>query len=254
MPVSGWRVGVLAAIPAIVLAALFSQPKIPQPLEYHLFADTRGCFGIPNFGDVASNLAFLAAGLLGLFRCLTARPEGARFAWIVFFAGAALVCLGSAYYHWEPNNRTLLWDRLPMTIGFMGAYVALLSEYAGRRLEPLLILPAVAIGFASVIYWGFTDDLRLYLAVQGTVFASVIALIAVFPHPPRQRAFLALALGTYALAIVCEQLDRQIFDVMAGVVSGHTIKHLLAACAVFVLARMMYARAATSPQMAGSLG
>ena len=237
-----WRTTLLAAIPVVVLAVLFSLSPIPQPLEYHLFADSRGCFGIPNFGDVASNLAFLVAGLLGLHRCLTARPEGARFAWIVFFAGAALVSAGSAYYHWEPNNRTLVWDRLPMTIGFMGAYVALLAEYAGRRLEKALILPAVAIGFGSVIYWGFTDDLRLYFAVQGAVFASIIALIAVFPHPPRQRAFLALALGTYALAIVCEQLDRQIFEILAGVVSGHTIKHVLAACAVFVIVRMMYLR------------
>ena len=239
-----WRTTLLAAIPVVVLAVLFSLSPIPQPLEYHLFADSRGCFGIPNFGDVASNLAFLVAGLLGLYRCLTARPDGARFAWIVFFAGAALVSAGSAYYHWEPNNRTLVWDRLPMTVGFMGAYVALLSEYIGRRLEPALILPAVALGFASVIYWGFTDDLRLYFAVQGTVFASVIALIAAFPHPPRQRGFLALALGTYALAVVCEQLDRQIFELLAGVVSGHTIKHMLAACAVFVLVRMMHLRPA----------
>ncbi len=238
-----WRLALLAAIPFAVLAALFSHPPIPQPLEYHLFADSRGCFGVPNFGDVASNLAFLIAGLLGLHQCLTARPEGARFAWLLFFAGAALVSLGSAYYHWEPNNRTLLWDRLPMTIGFMGAYVALVAEYADRRLEPLLILPAVAVGFASVIYWGLTDDLRLYFAVQGTVFASVLLLIAAFPHPPRQRAFLALGLGTYALAILFEQLDRQIYEIMAGVVSGHTIKHLLAACAVFVLVRMMHLRA-----------
>ncbi len=238
----GWRTTLLAAIPIVALTALFLFDPIPQPPEYHLFADTRGCFGIPNFGDVASNLAFLVAGLLGVHRCLTARPEGARFAWIVFFVGAALVSAGSAYYHWEPNDQTLVWDRLPMTIGFMGAYVALLAEYAGRRLEPVLILPAIAIGFASVIYWGFTDDLRLYLAVQAAVFGTIIALIALFPHPPGQRGFLALALGSYGLAVVCEQLDRQIFDVLAGVVSGHTIKHVLAACAVFFVVRMLQSR------------
>lgn len=238
----GWRTTLLAAIPILALTALFLFDPIPQPQEYHLFADTRGCFGIPNFGDVASNLAFLVAGLLGAHRCLTARPEGARFAWVVFFVGAALVSAGSAYYHWEPNDRTLVWDRLPMTIGFMGAYVALLAEYADRRLEPVLILPAIAIGFASVIYWGFTDDLRLYFAVQAAVFGTIIALIALFPHPPGQRAFLTLALGCYALAIVCEQLDREIFEVLAGVVSGHTIKHLLAACAVFVIVRLMHLR------------
>ena len=245
-----WRTVLLAGVPVVVLVALFSQTPIPQPPEYHLFADTRGCFGIPNFGDVASNLAFLVAGLLGLHRCLTARPEGARFAWAVFFAGAALVSAGSAYYHWEPNDRTLVWDRLPMTIGFMGAYVALLAEYAGRRLEPLLILPAMAVGFASVVYWGFTDDLRLYFALQATVLLTIVVLVAVFPHPPRQRGHLALAFGLYALAVVCERLDRQVFDVLAGLVSGHTIKHLLAACGVFVIARMMYLRPAPQGDLA----
>ncbi len=237
-----WRHILLMAVPVVVLGALFSMPVIPQPLEYHLFADSRGCLGIPSFGDVASNLAFLVAGGLGLYRCLTTRPEGARFAWIVFFAGAALVSAGSAYYHWQPDNRTLVWDRLPMTIGFMGAYVALISEHVGKRLEALLILPAIAIGLASVIYWGFVDDLRFYLAVQGTVFVTIIVLIAAFPHKPGQRSLMATALTIYGLAVVCEQLDRQIFDILAGMVSGHTIKHLLAAITVFVIARMVYTR------------
>ena len=237
-----WRSTLLAAIPIAILAALLSQPPIPQPLEYHLFADRRGCLGVPNFGDVTSNLAFLVVGALGLHLCLTARPRGARFSWIVFFAGAALVSAGSAYYHWQPDNRTLLWDRLPMTIGFMGAYVALLSEYCDRRLERALILPAIAAGLASVVYWGFVDDLRFYFAVQGTVIATIIALIVLFPHPPRQRGFLIAAIGLYGLAVLCEQLDQQIFDILAGVVSGHTIKHLLAASAVFAIVQMLRIR------------
>ena len=244
------RTALLAAIPVAILALFFAQPPIPQSLEYHLFADIRGCFGVPNFGDVSSNLAFLVVGLVGLHGCVTARPEGARLAWIVFFAGTALVSVGSAYYHWDPNNQTLVWDRLPMTIGFMGAYVALLSEYVDRRLERILILPAVAIGLASVIYWGFTDDLRLYFALQATVLLTIVVLVAVFPHPPRQRGHLALAFGLYALAVVCERLDRQVFDVLAGLVSGHTIKHLLAACGVFVIARMMYLRPAPQGDLA----
>jgi hypothetical protein len=229
-------------IPVAVLGALISVPPIAQPLEYHLFADRRGCLGIPNFGDVSSNLAFLLAGGLGLYWCRTARPEGARIAWTIFFAGAALVSVGSAYYHWQPDNRTLVWDRLPMTIGFMGAYVALVSDYVCRRLERLLILPAIAIGLASVVYWGFVDDLRFYFAVQGTVIATFIAIVLAFPHPPRQRGFLIAVLAAYGLAIVFEQLDRQIFDGLAGLVSGHTIKHLFAATAVFVLALMLHTR------------
>lgn len=239
-----WRLILIAAIPIVVLGILFSLPPIAQPPEYHLFADRRGSLGIPNFGDVVSNLAFLVAGALGLHQCLTGRLEGARFAWSVFFAGAALVSVGSAYYHWQPDNPALVWDRLPMAIGFMGAYVALLSDYAGRRLERLLIVPALAAGLASVVYWALVDDLRLYFAVQASVFATILAIVLAFPHPPRQRRYLIAALGIYALAVACEQLDHQILNALAGLASGHTIKHLLAAGAVFFIARMLHDRIA----------
>ena len=57
-----WREALLALIPVAVLAAVFSAPPVAQPQQYHLFADGRGVLGVPNLGNVVSNLAFLAAG------------------------------------------------------------------------------------------------------------------------------------------------------------------------------------------------
>ncbi len=48
----------LALAVAVATAALLV-PRTPQPLSYHQFADQRSWFGIPNFGDVASNIVFL---------------------------------------------------------------------------------------------------------------------------------------------------------------------------------------------------
>src|SRR5207248_2745019 len=45
----------------------FRLPPIPQPASYHQFADQRAWLGIPNFGEVASNLAFAVVGLAGLW-------------------------------------------------------------------------------------------------------------------------------------------------------------------------------------------
>ena len=86
-------------------------------------------------------------------------------AWVTLFAGATLVAAGSACCHAVPDNETLMWDRLPITIGFMSLFAALLTEYVHRSLRHLSV-PAVTIGVASIGVWVWTGDLRLYAWVQ----------------------------------------------------------------------------------------
>lgn len=241
------RHGVLAALPLLVLIGFFFLDPIAQPLSYHDFADNRALWGIPNFGDVVTNLAFLVSGLLGIHVCLKYRPSGALPSWSVFFIGVILVSAGSAYYHWSPVNATLVWDRLPMTIGFMGVYAALLTEFVDRRLQRFVLLPAALLGLASVVYWAMADDLRLYFAVQAMSLGSLVLILALFKNPFRQNRYLVAAFACYALAILCEQLDREIFGLTGGTVSGHTIKHLLAAAAPFWVFSMLRARIRTPP-------
>jgi len=50
---------------AVGIAALLI-PRADLPPSYHHFADQRTWLGIPNFGDVASNIVYLIAGLWGL--------------------------------------------------------------------------------------------------------------------------------------------------------------------------------------------
>jgi hypothetical protein len=71
--------------------------------------------------------------------------------WYVLFAGITLVSFGSAYYHWSPNDTILFWDRLPMTIGFIGLLVALFGEYIAQRLSRFLLIPALLLGVGSVV-------------------------------------------------------------------------------------------------------
>jgi len=152
----------------------------------------------------------------------------------------ALVSIGSAYYHWVPGDARLVWDRLPMTIGFMGAYVALLAEYVDARLERLLLLPAALLGLASVVYWDLFGDLRLYFAVQAMSLGSLLAIIGLFTSRHGGRPWIVAACAAYAMAILCEQLDHQVFGLTGGTVSGHTIKHVFAALAplaVFLMLR-----------------
>ena len=228
-----WREWALCGVSLALLAVAMSVDPIAQDTGYHQFADRRGAAGVPNFLNVASNAAFLAIGIAGIALSLNRPVHGARMSWTVLFAGAMLVAFGSGYYHWAPDNASLVWDRLPMTIGFMGLFVALLSEHISERLEKLLLVPALAVGAASVAWWHYADDLRLYAWVQFMPLVILSLLVVLFPGRYTHRGFLLYGLACYLLAKVAEALDRQTFEATAGMVSGHTLKHLLAALALF---------------------
>ena len=127
--------------------------EIEQYQQYHNFADSRTFFTFPNFFDVSSNLLFAVVGITGsLFAYKRVRRE-AYYSWITMFAGVTLISLGSGYYHWNPDDSTLVWDRLPMMIAFMGFFSALLTEFVSLKLEKMMLVPAVILGLLSVIYW-----------------------------------------------------------------------------------------------------
>ncbi len=224
---------------SLVLVLLFAPRR--QPLSYHNFADRRALFGVPNFLDVVSNLAFLIAGILGLKFCLQNRPGNLRNVWVVLFAGIALVSIGSAYYHVNPNNETLLWDRLPMTIGFMGLFTALLGEYINERLS-VVFVPALILGSASVIYWHLFDDLRFYIWVQLIPLLTIPVIMTLYRPRYSHQWLLLAALGMYGLAKISELYDAGIFVVSQGIVSGHTLKHVLSAAGCVFIVIMLQER------------
>lgn len=227
---------------AAALVAVLLLPPIAQDPAYHDFADRRGLFGIPNFLNIATNLAFLAVGIAGIVLCATRKNPGARWAWMACFTGVALVCLGSGYYHLAPDNGTLVWDRLPMSIGFMALSVAVLADYVNPRLEKFLLAPAIVLGITSVFYWHYTDDLRPYVLVQFLPLLMLPALLLLFNSPPKERGYLFAALAIYLLSKLAEHYDHAIFKLTTEVISGHSLKHLLAATSLFVIYLMLRRR------------
>lgn len=225
-----------------LLAAILALPRIPQDPGYHALADGRTLFGIPNFLNVASNVAFLLVGAAGLLSSRARSANGATLSWTVFFLGVAGVAVGSGYYHWAPSNATLVWDRLPMTIAFMALFAGVISEHAAPRLERALLLAALAAGIASVLWWDYTDDLRPYIFVQAAPLLAVVLALGAFPARHTRRNHLLYALGCYVLAKIFELLDTPIFEITSGIVSGHTLKHIAAALAAFFVYRMLRGR------------
>jgi hypothetical protein len=227
------------------LLLVFAVGPLAQDPGYHAFADRRTLLGIPNFVNVASNVFFLLVGLTGVAVVLRQPRAGATASWLVVFAGTALVSAGSSYYHASPHDGTLVWDRLPMTLAFMGLLVALLAEHLSAALERKLLAPAVIAGIFSVLWWHFTGDLRLYVWVQAAPVLAGVVLLAAYPSRYPHRACLIYAFVFYALAKAAEFSDAAIYDLTGEWLSGHSLKHVLASFAPLFMALMLARRSGT---------
>jgi len=223
----------LITLTLLTIVTIFLFPPIAQPLSFHHFADTRPLWDIPNFANVFSNLPFLLFGGYGLALVGRSRaPFAIRITYILLFTGVVLTGLGSAYYHWNPNNDTLVWDRIPMTIVFMSLLAATVAELVSRRSGIRLLFPLVATGILSVLWWHYTEtlgkgDLRLYYWVQFYPMLAIPLLLWLFYRPTVRTIFPSLIwiMVWYIIAKIFEQLDYPIYR---AVISGHTLKHLAA--------------------------
>jgi hypothetical protein len=137
-----------------------------------------------------------------------------------------------------------VWDRLPIAIAFMALLSAVISERVNAKAGMALLFPLVVLGAASVLYWAAFDDLRLYGLVQYGAIAAIVALCAAFPSRYTRGADLFVAVAIYAAAKGAEALDARIYA-LGGLVSGHTLKHLIAALAVWWVLRMLQLRSAS---------
>lgn len=217
------------------LAGLLLLPPIAQSQHYHDFADQRTIFGVPHFWNVVSNLPFIVIGAAGL------RQSRRDPAIVALFLGILLTGFGSTYYHLNPNDSTLFWDRLPMAISFMAILAIAIEERVDAKAGAILLWPLIAIGVFSLLLWRWTGDLRLYGWVQ---FFPAIALLLLFLlSPPKysDTSFWLIAAALYALAKVFEFYDKVIYSA-GSIVSGHTLKHLAAAAACLVILKYFQRR------------
>ncbi|HTU23349.1 MAG TPA: hypothetical protein VMG10_35265 [Gemmataceae bacterium] len=249
------RLLVIGALGVAAIAGLVCLPPLPQSLIYHHFADNRTLWGVPNCLNVVSNVPFLLVGVWGLWYVLHRQTETRssfldpveRWPFVLFFAGVGLTAFGSAYYHLEPNNDRLVWDRLPMTVAFMSLFAAVLGERIDVRFGIRLLLPLIVLGIGSVWYWHATEqqgrgDLRPYYVVQFYPMLALPLLMLFLPPRYTRTVDLFAALSWYVLAKVCEHPgDRPIYE-LGHVVSGHTLKHLAAAAAAYWILRMLQQR------------
>jgi hypothetical protein len=251
----------VVGLTVVSVLAAFLLPAMPQPHDYHDFADDRPMFGVPNFLDVSTNAAFVLAGLIGLW--IVARPRTAfganaeRWPYAIFFVGVVLTGLGSGYYHLAPDNESLFWDRLPMTIAFMSLVAAQVVDRIDARAGLALLVPMLLVGAASVLYWRATEragagNVIPYAVLQG--YSVVILFLLARLHPSRytRGTDIYWVFAGYVIAKLLETFDRQLYE-LGNVMSGHSMKHVAAAAAALVVCRMLWLRRLTAHAPAASV-
>jgi len=180
-----------------------------KQIEYNDFGDKRKVICIPNFMDVMSNLFFVIFGMYYYY----------KYKDIYLTTGFILTCIGSMYYHIDPNMNTLLYDRLPMSFVF--------SMILARKLELNLLYTTICIAYniLTVLYWYSTYNLSYYIASQ----LSLIIFFLLYDYGLRTCILI------YILAKITETYDKQIYKLTNNLISGHTMKHILAAIAILFI-------------------
>jgi hypothetical protein len=235
---------VLLGITALIaMLGILTQVPVAQDVKYHNFIDARRIWSISNFWNVVSNAMFIFVGMLGLYKLSISNKLNTiseiNIAYTLLFFGVFLVGIGSAYYHLTPENQTLVWDRLPMTVAFMALLSIIVSEFISIRYGKMLLLPLILSGILSVVYWHFTEvqgegDLRFYALVQYYPMLAIPIILVCFQSRCTHAYVYWLILPVYLAAKLFEHFDAEIYNAL-GYISGHTLKHIVAAVAMYIL-------------------
>jgi hypothetical protein len=241
---------ITVALIAVFITLNFVEPVSQNP-GYHAFADSRIFWGIPNTLDVLSNIALAVVGFMGIIATLkrlgSSNFNATVFQYLIFFSGVFLTGFGSLYYHLAPSNETLIWDRLPITILTLGFFCSVISEMVSPKASLILVGPLLLVGIGSAFYWNYTEslgsgDLRLYGIVQFSPLILIMLIFVMYKFPENYLPYIIGLLIFYALSRLTEFLDHQIFEIL-HFISGHTLKHLLAAAAAGCILIMLKNRA-----------
>ena len=234
-----YELALAGAVLALLAVALVA-PALAQSAQHHHFADTRAWAWLPFAADVLSNLPFLLWGVLGLGmlarqRHGTARRvDAASHALMgLFFAGLVVTAFMSAFYHWQPDDAGLALDRLGMVVAFAGLMGLAAAGRVSARASGLLALAVLLLGPVSIRVWSATGNVLPWAVLQFGGMLLVLCLAWLKPLPGAPAIRWGWVMVIYALAKGFEMADEAVFAATAQLVSGHSLKHVVASCAAW---------------------
>jgi hypothetical protein len=227
----------LAFILSLITIATISSP-ISELHGYLNFADQREALGLPRAMDVVSNLPFAGAGLIGLYLVLQrpseAQPKHLKAFATIFFVGLIVTSIGSAWFHLQPlEGGRLAADRLGMLMAFTGL-IGLAGALKVTLRAGYFLVGVVAVAGASAIYLSHTNGNVLPWAVVQFGGLTLILIFATLKSARNQPSIdLWWVVVVYAAAKGLEMADQPVFDWTQHLVSGHSLKHIVASLAAW---------------------
>src|SRR6218665_276151 len=184
-----------------------------------------------------TTLPFAFAGLYGLVVLRgvgPAMPDAAsRASATLFFAGLLCTAAGSAVYHWQPQDAGLLWDRLGMVLPFAGLLGLTAANRVSERSGWAVAAAVLLAGPLALLWWSYRGNLLPWAVVQFGGMSVVFLLSFLPPRAGALALYPGAVIALYALAKLFEAADHAVFGATAQWVSGHSLKHVLAAGAAW---------------------
>ena len=226
--------GVLLGVVLALLAVAIFGPSVAQPGHLHGFADQRSWWGISCAMDVLSNLPFALWGVLGL-ACLAWKKRDIsveqRGLAALFFVGLLVTAAASSWYHWQADDAGLAIDRLGMVVAFAGLLGLAAADRISQRAGVALGLAVLVLGPISVEVWSVTGNVLAWAALQFGGMGLVLWLACMKPVRGALTVRWGLVIMIYLVAKLFEQADEAVYVLSSQLVSGHSIKHVVASCA-----------------------
>lgn len=224
----------LVAIGAL-LALPWLAPPLAQPAHYHGFADQRTLLGLPCFMDVVSNAGFALAGLAGAWRLWRLPPRALsnvqRAMAALFFGGLLLTAGASGWYHLAPDDAGLAIDRGGMALAFAGLLGLAAAGRVSERAGAALGLAVLMLAPLSLHAWSTTGNLLPWVVLQSGGMALVLWFAVLRPRFGALDIRWIWVIGIYVAAKLLELSDHEVYQWTRQAVSGHTLKHAVAALA-----------------------
>ena len=228
--------GLLIAIVMLLLVAALG-PVVLQPVHQHDFADQRFFGSFPHIADVLSNLPFALWGLAGLMTLPGAKLDRTSAGLsALFFIGLMITAFASSWYHLQPDNTGLVIDRLGMTVAFAGLLGLAAADRISSLARAMLSWLVLILGLLSVWLWSMSGNVLPWLVLQ---FGGMALVLWFATRPPVQSIHSTLAVRwgvvilIYAIAKVFELTDHAVYDSTAHLISGHSLKHIVASFAAW---------------------
>jgi hypothetical protein len=115
-----------------------------------------------------------------------------------------------------------------MTLVLAALFALVLADRVHPAFARAAWWPFALLGAISVLWWAGTGDLYLYLVVRVGVGVGIVCLLLLRRGRRTQAWWLVAAIALDVVMTIAERLDHEIFAATGGLVSGHSVKHLLA--------------------------